>query len=142
MLVVETPYGIYQCIDWVAQAQLCTAVGPERFLMLRQINIRTIFDLERAALHEKESTPQGRALIGSVLFAETSKRKKMMSDLGIVYAGSATDKGPVTITVPDDATLKQFIRVMMDDLHIYRLRQIWNHISDKLGPDARTLKHI
>jgi hypothetical protein len=125
MLVVETPYGIYQCIDWVAQAQLCTAVGPERFLMLRQINIRTIFDLERAALHEKESTPQGRALIGSVLFA-----------------GSATDKGPVTITVPDDATLKQFIRVMMDDLHIYRLRQIWNHISDKLGPDARTLKHI
>ncbi|URK87609.1 hypothetical protein LP421_06650 [Rhizobium sp. RCAM05350] len=48
MLHIESPYGIYQVIDWVAQAQLCHILGPEKFLIFRELNIRTIFDLERA----------------------------------------------------------------------------------------------
>lgn len=70
LLHVETPYGLYQTIDWVAQAQLCTIVGPERFLAFRQFNIRTIFDLERATLGLR-STSQLRRIIGAILTSPT-----------------------------------------------------------------------
>ncbi|MET0748357.1 MAG: hypothetical protein ABWY49_09205, partial [Rhizobium sp.] len=48
LLHIESPYGIYQTIDWVAQAQLCNIVGLDKFLLLRHMNVRTVFDLERA----------------------------------------------------------------------------------------------
>jgi len=50
LLHVETPYGFYECFDWVAQAQLCTIVGADQYLELRRRHIRTVFDLERAVL--------------------------------------------------------------------------------------------
>ena len=45
ILFVETPYGIYQSLDWVAQAQLATGVGHLKFVKLQQGGVRTIFDL-------------------------------------------------------------------------------------------------
>ncbi len=50
MLQVEMPAGIFAIMDWIGQAQLCAAVGAQRFLLLRRLNLRTIFDLERAVL--------------------------------------------------------------------------------------------
>jgi hypothetical protein len=83
MLFVESPFGIYQTIDWVAQAQLCTAIGPDSFVKLRNIQIRTIFDFEIAILGSKRrdrnhnphmlsahSTPRLRRAIFSVLLTD------------------------------------------------------------------------
>jgi hypothetical protein len=39
-LVVETPYGFGQIIDWIAQAQLLSELGPQNFLQARQHGVR------------------------------------------------------------------------------------------------------
>jgi hypothetical protein len=45
LLFVETEIGLYQAIDWVAQAQLASAVGAARFEDLKAVGCRTVFDL-------------------------------------------------------------------------------------------------
>lgn len=160
MLFVETPYGIYQCIDWVAQAQLCTAVGAERFVTLRRYNIRTIFDLERAliskhttsqlrrlvvammlstppeadtkggwtfwSLKKSEADPRPGAIIGSATFGQ------YVADL-LAQPAEGTDGKP--LTDDPDRTLKHLGRIIIDDLHVHRLRQIWHQLSQQLGKD-------
>ncbi|MCX5495159.1 hypothetical protein OSH11_10615 [Kaistia dalseonensis] len=212
LLYVETPYGIYQTIDWVGQAQLCTVVGPERFLMLRQFNIRTVFDLERAVLSIK-STTQLRKIIAGILLMTTNTmrdieilsgspfpdmnnpasgakktaeeytrwaiqqastatkyRFKLARDPAILPAATGgrpiagyyvwpnaqpagtrhyaafeiqNDKRSQIYDIfemdDDDATIKHMVRVIMDDLHVMRLRQIWESIGRTLGSDAATL---
>ncbi|MBB3933107.1 hypothetical protein GGR25_004171 [Kaistia hirudinis] len=205
LLHVETPYGIYQTIDWVAQAQLCTVVGLERFLILRQHNIRTIFDLERAVLSLK-STQAFRRAVGSILmattqisrdieslgkikmrnpdspdsapldmdafdrlmFEESLKKAKYRVKLPLYDTPTApcgyhvrVEQTPASTTQPimsfdiiqdgtrtkykvfevedEDATIKHMVRVVMDDLHVIRLRQIWETISRRIGGDAATL---
>ncbi len=206
LLHIETPYGIYQTIDWVGQAQLCTVVGPERFLMLRQHNIRTVFDLERAVLSLKSTTTL-RRMIGSILMmtSETSRQLQQLSASKLPNVGTPAE-APTDIETfdrwllgealkpaayrvkikenaagatrpatgyhvwlkewPDtfaqvarfdlqidqettayrilevteeDATIKHMVRVIMDDLHVIRLRQLWEIIGRRLGGDAATL---
>lgn len=205
LLHIETPFGIYQTIDWIAQAQLCTIVGVERFLLLRQYNIRTIFDLERAVLGLK-TTSQLRKIIGSVLMMTTNTQREIEALSGSKFPSLSPDdpeevsatkfgasavqlsrepasywmKVPVMPNSPipaeyrvypielpgnpvrlgryklagegkvedvnvylidkeEDATIKHVVRVIMDDLHVLRLRQIWESIGRALGRDAAAL---
>jgi hypothetical protein len=153
MLFVETPYGIYECIDWVGQAQLCTVVGPERFLALRGFNIRTIFDLERAMLGAG-TTSQIRRLIGAIMFStppEPSPRtwvfweqRKNLRTGGIgssqfgAFAAELLGETPIDTTPAlraddPDRSLTHFVRIIIDDLHVHRLRDIWMSLQKRLG---------
>ncbi|MDI7863837.1 hypothetical protein MRS76_17945 [Rhizobiaceae bacterium n13] len=181
LLHVETPYMIYETIDWVAQAQLCHTIGIEKFLFLRNYNVRTIFDLERAIDYRSraekdaetnDTTTAGEAgRIGSarsvdgpdefdlmyagVLLAPTDALKEVARIGGLqpfTVTNNAVTPGTVDqyckwafelIQADDDppknkkdkikACVEHLMGWLADDLHIRRLRRIWQEISDDLG---------
>src|SRR5262249_51835004 len=102
---VESPYGLLQVADWVAQAQLITSVGPAKAKKLRDMAIRTIFDLEQAA---QMSCFAG--LIADILFR----------------ANRQTDC--------DEESVKAVVNSMTCSLHVQRLRQVWNAILVVVTP--------
>jgi hypothetical protein len=116
LLYVETPFALYQALDWVLQAQLCLAVGPQRFSALRSFNIRTSFDLERAILSDT-ATDAYLAQVGALLFC----------------GGVQCCDGQSTPVALDSASLRHAAMVMLDDLHIHRLRQLWRLIHTRIG---------
>lgn len=126
MLHIEGPYGIYQTIDWVAQAQLCNVVGADRFLMLKAFNIRTVFDLQQAVFAEKADA-QIIAEVGRLLITPTQRDQKMR--LALCQEGQ-TPAAPQTLGI--DA-VKQLSEVILDDLHVHRLRQLWIEIIGRVG---------
>ena len=124
MLFVETPYGIYQIMDWVAQAQLCCSVGPDALVVLWRLGIRTIFDLERAALDPACKHPQLLKAIGAALFAappSNDQPKDAEFDIDAVVA---------------DVLLR------LQDPHVLRLRELYVRVENCLGPDARRLPAV
>jgi hypothetical protein len=121
-IFVETPYGLYEVIDWVAQAQLILAVGPARTIALRELHIRTIFDLERCL-----DNPLLKERVAFIL-------------LGLDISSFAADTPPVSQSGakgserkldPKDM-LSAVIAYIRDDLHVRRLRQIWDVINSSL----------
>ncbi|MBV8614237.1 MAG: hypothetical protein JOY66_10765 [Acetobacteraceae bacterium] len=64
-LFVETPYGFAQILDWVAQAQLLTELGPQGFLRARGAGIRDI-----VCLLDMGKSEAGRSLIRPLLGAD------------------------------------------------------------------------
>ena len=121
MLFVETPYGVYQIMDWVAQAQLCASVGPVALQKLWKLGIRTIFDLER------------------VLLDPVCQNERLVTSVGAIlwegpYVVPAGQGGP-----PDVAAVRANIRFRLENPHVHRLRQIFNQVSLSLGDDARRL---
>jgi hypothetical protein len=127
-IFVETPYGLYEVIDWVAQAQLILAVGSARTLRLRQINIRTIFDLEKAL-----DNPALQRRLRAALTGESMDTASSADSSGPVANRPARRDGsseiPLDLTIETDA----LVAMIRDDLHVQRLRQIWDVISDRLG---------
>ncbi|MDE1158704.1 MAG: hypothetical protein PW791_10585 [Neorhizobium sp.] len=159
LLFVESPYGIYQTVDWVGQAQLCHIVGLDRFLLLREMNVRTIFDLERAIdfrmSEDKDGMPGSEdgpvefdIILAGILFATTDA----MRDVGRIghlkpfhLAGGTPVAGSVedycawahTYVLQDPKRTKACVEHMMgwiaDDMHVRRLRRIWQDMTDNLG---------
>ena len=128
-IFVETPYGLYEVIDWVAQAQLILAVGSAATLRLRKLNIRTIFDLEKALDNPRLQRRLLTALYGEPPSTETPEVAMPVSP--------RTPRQPVAqgnraceldLTVELDAV----VAIIRDDLHVQRLRQIWDVIGDRL----------
>ena len=128
-IFVETPYGLYEVIDWVAQAQLILAVGSARTLRLRELNIRTVFDLERALDSASLSRRLSTALLGDpapaapALPPATAAGVKMRPPLR---------RGSSELTLDPAIEIEALVSIIRDDLHVQRLRQIWDVIGDRL----------
>ncbi len=124
MLFVETPYGVYQIMDWVAQAQLCCSVGPAALLKLWDIGIRTIFDLERVALDPACTAPELIEEIG-----------------GIIGQKQKVDANGTVLTRVMKA-IQADIRFRLESPHVHRLRQIFNQVGESLGSESRRLPPV
>lgn len=120
-LYAETPYPLLQIFDWVLQAQLCLVVGSRAFTELKLHKVRTIFDLERAMLSVGAPEPYLHALAG-VLLSDATPRFR--SAIGLP-ADAAAGNVPATA---QPLVLRHIVAVMSDDLHIHRLRSLWQAI--------------
>jgi hypothetical protein len=128
-IFVETPYGLYEVIDWVAQAQLILAVGAARTLGLRKLNIRTIFDLEKVL----DSPTLSRRLLNALLDDPGSADPALPPATGAdVKSHQLSRPGSSEFALDQAVEIDALISIIRDDLHVQRLRQIWDVIGDQL----------
>lgn len=151
MLYIETPYGFYQVFDWIAQAQLCHIIGIEKFLLFREINIRTIFDLERA-IRSSEAPEQFDEIAVAILLATTSsmvttsqisKLEPIISDEDGKASAATVQQFSIWARTKlgkdsklNTAAVEHIANWISDDLHVRRLRLLWKEISTSLGKDS------
>jgi hypothetical protein len=134
MLHAETSYCIFLVMDWIAQAQLCAAVGPDRFLLFKKMNVRTIFDLEQCVLGA--GSPAGlKQIAGSVLLATSPARPSLLRDFAVRPLDIANrDFDKAMASWVNIEVIEQLVRVIMDSLHIQRFRQLWRDLEGSLVP--------
>lgn len=116
-LYVETPFGLLQIFDWVLQAQLCENAGPRTFGELKRVGIRTIFDLERAAL-ACNAPPDYVAALGVILFRNADEGFRLRFGL------------PESSTLTADH-IRHSVAIILDDLHVHQLRALWRVMMEK-----------
>lgn len=122
MLFVETPFGVYQIMDWVAQAQLCCSVGRDKLTRLWSYGIRTLFDLERLADRTDEAADL------------------LLIEIGRVILGTSLIPDKVSDPAVTAALVRSSIELRLDDPHVRRLRQIYIAVSFRLGKGSRRFR--
>jgi hypothetical protein len=127
-IFVESPYGLYEVIDWVAQAQLILAVGSAATLRLRRLNIRTIFDLEKGL----DSRPLQQRLLAALLGDKAEADNVVSSPAGNPTFHHPTTPGSTEIELDPASEIDALVSIIRDDLHVQRLRQIWDVVGDRL----------
>jgi hypothetical protein len=132
-LFVETPYGLYEVIDWVAQAQLLLAVGSRKTLELRKINIRTIFDFEKALYNDGLRLRVMKILLPDISEEELKKSTEAIARGRIENQRQSKNKDSTD-------TLYALIAIINDDLHVQRLRQVWDVIAMRLDERPHKFK--
>lgn len=137
MLFVETPYGVYQIMDWVAQAQLCCSVGPRTVVLLWKLGVRTLFDLERAARASYAKDNTLLLAIGHVLLNEALPPRQRVSPSSEQSPQAAVEEGSAQWPPLSLATIIADIEMRLDDPHVQRLRQIFLAVGNRLGADSR-----
>lgn len=139
-LFVETPYGLFESIDWVAQAQLIVAVGTAKTKRLRELNIRTIFDLEKAIFDPAFSRRLAAILVPDMTPAEAAAVEAAAQSFGAGGARATETPwwdgdlhaGTSEVALDYRSLLQATVGLLRDDLHVLRLRQIWDVIRGRL----------
>ncbi|MDV2986513.1 UNVERIFIED_CONTAM: hypothetical protein Q9R58_19520 [Methylobacteriaceae bacterium AG10] len=149
-IAIETPYGLLEAVDWVAQAQLILAVGSANVVALRKYNIRTVFDLERATRNPaisrqllqilKRVAPSNPAPEDGGDAAAPARPDRDGSPASGRAAAENLDpgelkKGNSQPSLDLDDEFAAFVSFVRDDLHVRRLRQIWDILNQHF--DAR-----
>jgi hypothetical protein len=127
---VETPYGLYEVIDWIAQSQLIPAVGSQKTLRLRELSVRTIFDLEKC-IHNQNLRSRVLSLLG---FGAENVAQVHSNDQAVTFADPSTRviEGNSEKVLDLSHDLDTIVAYIRDDLHVRRLRQIWDGVRDML----------
>lgn len=153
-IAIETPYGLLEAVDWVAQAQLILAVGSANVVELRKYNIRTVFDLERATRNPEISRRLLDVLVRSAgtepRTPETVENDAASTRIASSVRAEGTQAENVDPVEPKQSNSEQlldldkefavFVSFVRDDLHVRRLRQIWDILNghfDARGPKSR-----
>jgi hypothetical protein len=121
------------------------AVGPKRTLALRELNIRTIFDLEKAL-----DSPSLSSRLLNTLLAHPGPADPALQSAENGKAASPASGEPALVNPADIKThqplrpgssefvlypaveIDALISIIRDDLHVQRLRQLWDIIGDRL----------
>ena len=67
LLYIESPYGLLEVLDWMAQAQLLVELGPQHFLQARSAGVR-----DMGAFLELGRSEAGRRLLAPLLLPEAA----------------------------------------------------------------------